>query len=238
MPHTNRKKKTGAAKTSTNSKPAVVHTKRTEILDDEGWTHIIDTPRSRTRSSAAANNDTDAKPQLQSGDFERNGVWYINRTLDDVKKEFEYWKKGWDGSDAAKTLVELLASGAGGKRIVQDVVVLGLGSLQSARREGRRSCATQLAALQSMVEALGPIEEGRGKVKVVCQDPAFTELDQTFLESLRYEVVETPLAFERVGEETLVFAVHCYKDVYEGFALNRPAMLVGTEVGKFGIFDN
>lgn len=222
MPHTNRKKKTAGSPTTKT--PLIQHTKRTEIEDTEGWTHIVDKPR--TNSKKKPNTSL-----LHGGDFEIDGVSYINRTLEELTTDYEYWRKQWEESAACAELKQVISEGEG-RRNVDNVVVLGLGSLQSSRREGRRASATQLAALQTMLPLLG------SNLPVVLQDPQFTDLDKEFLASLGYTVVADPEAFDVVKEGSLVYAIHCYAKVYKAVSEGpRPAVLVGTDVGNFGKFD-
>jgi hypothetical protein len=230
MPHTNRKKKTaGTTPKRDEKKPILVHTKRKEVEDEEGWTHIVDTPRTRSATLKSKTNVS----ALHARDFEINGVSYINRTLEELKTDYEYWKQAWEESEPCKDLREKIAAGRKGKRAVNNVVLLGLGSLQSSRREGRRASATQLAALQTIVQTLaGDLK------KVVAQDPQFTDLDKEFLTSLGYGVAEDPEAFKEIKEGTLVYAIHCYAKVYKAISeAPRPALLIGTDVGNFGRFD-
>lgn len=142
MPHTNRKKN------PQNSRPKshLVHTKRQQIEDNDGWTHIVDAPR---RSTPAKGKDW-----LHAGDFEKNGASYINRTLDEVRKDFDHYTQQWENSEAREALKKTLGEWQDTKK-VDRVVALGLGSLQSARREGRRASYTQLAALGTLIQGLG-----------------------------------------------------------------------------------
>jgi uncharacterized protein (DUF1330 family) len=142
MPHTNRKKNPQNA----DSKPRIVHTKRQQIEDGDGWTHVVDTPRRSTL--------TKKEGRLHAGDFEKNGVSYINQTLEETRKDFEYYTKQWETMEACEALKEKLVE-VEGRRKAGNVVVLGLGSLQNARREGRRASYTQLAALRTVVATLG-----------------------------------------------------------------------------------
>lgn len=152
MPHTNRKKKSarsdGGVKVM-EQKRVVVHTKRSEVVDDSGWTHVVDTPRTR-RGTVSKN------AGLQhAGDFEVNDVAFVNRTQSEIKEECQYWRNNWDKSDASaklKTILEEKTSA--GKQKISNVVVLGLGSLQIARMEGRRASCTQLGALDRILEFL------------------------------------------------------------------------------------
>ncbi len=69
MPHTNRKKKSSAAGGEKKPQHRLEHTKRQQIEDGDGWTHVVDTPR---KSQVKVR-----EGQLShAGDFERNGVSY------------------------------------------------------------------------------------------------------------------------------------------------------------------
>jgi len=156
MPHTNRKKKGANVKEGNEGK--VVHTKRQQIEDDEGWTHVVDTPRKGKRI------DPEKGAWLHAGDFEKNGVSYINKTLKEVEEDYDHYAKQWNGTEACGLLKDALAASEG-KVTIGSVVCLGLGSVQSARREGRRASYTQLAALGTIIETLGTSPSIIGRVK-------------------------------------------------------------------------
>jgi hypothetical protein len=72
----------------------------------------------------------------------------------------------------------------------------------------------------------------------VFQDPQFTDTDKQLLRELGYEVVEDPEAFRHIEEESLVYALHCYADVYKKVSeQKRPALFIGTDVENFGRFN-
>lgn len=96
MPHTNRKKNPN----NTKPKLHIVHTKRQQIEDNDGWTHIVDAPRRST--------PVKGKDWLHAGDFEKNGASYINRTLEEVRKEFEHYTKQWESNEACDALRKTL----------------------------------------------------------------------------------------------------------------------------------
>jgi hypothetical protein len=51
-------------------------------------------------------------------------------------------------------------------------------------------------------------------------------------------VVEDPEAIGKVTDSTVVYAIHCYADVYMAVAEGpRPAMMVITDVENFGRFN-
>ncbi|KAK0101324.1 hypothetical protein ONS95_006501 [Cadophora gregata] len=224
---TRTRKKKSARKVVAPVKPTIVHTKRKKIEGEDGWIHIVDKPRTNQQDAKAK------KQPLQGGDFELKGVSYVNRTLVEMKEEFEHWKRSWEERPTCQALKEKMKDVEKGRRIV-NVVVLGLGSLQSARREGRRSSATQLAALQTIVDGL---ENGTER-QIIFQDPQFTRLDKELLTTLGYKILEDPEAFAEVVEGSLVYAIHCYAPVYKAVAQRpRPAVLIGTNVGNFVRFD-
>jgi hypothetical protein len=46
------------------------------------------------------------------------------------------------------------------------------------------------------------------------------------------------LAFGHIADSSLVYAIHCYADIYKSISeAPSPAILVGTDVGNFGKFD-
>lgn len=76
-------------------------------------------------------------------------------------------------------------------------------------------------------------ELGLEDVSVVQQDLAFTKLDVEFLSSLtlKQSVVEDPKAFNIVAEESLVYAVHCYLQIYDKVRkVAIPAILIGNDL--------
>ena len=197
-------------------KSSVIHTKRRQIEDEDGWTYVVDAPKS--------NKPLPKTSAFHGGDFEINGVSYINRTLEEMVAEVAHWTKAWEQSEACGQLKEMIQ----GMKI-KKIVVLGLGSLQSSRREGRRATATQLAALQTL---------NTEHLPVVFQDPQYTDLDKELLSSLGHVVVPDPEAFAAINAETLVYAIHCYGPIYKKISDGtRPAILIGTDVDNFGRFD-
>ncbi|TEY27348.1 hypothetical protein BOTCAL_1120g00020 [Botryotinia calthae] len=205
MPHTNRKKKSGARETGEETEKTIKiaqSTKRKQIEDGEGWTHVV----GGGKKTGAAETWTHA------GDFVNDGVAYIERSMVEMQTDLENYRKQWESSEAAGQLKKILH----GRSAVKSVVCLGLGSLQSARSEGRWSSYTQLAALMMIIEELGGM------------------VDKEFLTSLGGKVVDDPLAFDYIKEDTLVYAIHCYGPVYKTISHGpRPAVLIGTDVDNF-----
>ena len=150
MPHTNRKKKnTGAPQ-----KKVIVHTKRKEVLDEEGWTHVVDKPQ--PKPSGKVDEKTEA-PELWAiaADFKIGNAYYVDRTLEEYEVEYSRARKAWGRSEACRQLKVILEGKTGEEKSVEKVVCLGLGSFQNARGEGRKASFMQLVALEDLIEGLG-----------------------------------------------------------------------------------
>lgn len=66
-------------------------------------------------------------------------------------------------------------------------------------------------------------------LKCIAQEPAFTPLDRQFITGLGFEVVEDPAAFGHITDGTLVYAIHCYSDIFENVSKGpQPAAMVGN----------
>jgi hypothetical protein len=66
------------------------------------------------------------------------------------------------------------------------------------------------------------------------QDPHFTDLDKSFLETTGYEVVEDPKAFELISDGTLCYAMHCYRKVlWKVTDTASPTVLICTNLREF-----
>lgn len=199
-------------------------------MDEEGWTHVID----RAQRAPKIQNKNAANSLSRTGDYEVDGVPYIKRNLDEVQREYIYWQKQWDESSACTELRNKLVSiiEKNTKCEIRNIVVLGIGSLLSARREARRCSATQLAAVRTMLQVLND------SASVIVQDPQYVKMDNEFLSHLGWTTVENPKAFEMIGLNSLVFAVHCYQNLYCTIARGcKPAILVGTKFERFEMLE-
>jgi len=80
--------------------------------------------------------------------------------------------------------------------------------------------------------------QGNETLECIFQDPQFTDLDSQFLASLGYTVVDDPEAISKITDNTLVYAIHCYADVYMAISERpRPSIMVITDVENFGRFN-
>jgi hypothetical protein len=220
MPHTNRKKKSNG-EVGFKPKPKFAQTRRQEIEDDEGWTHVVDAKK--TLNFPEVKEIGIKKPW--DGDFVSGDNAITTMDLAEIEAEHKRYRDQWEASEACTQLKGLLAAGSGGVAI-SNVVCLGLGTLQDWKLQSRRTSHVQLAALQTITAVLG-IES----VPRFAQEPHFTELDKQFMKSMNYEIVEDPEAFSKISENSLVYAVHCYPALYQSIGRQgRPALLIGNDL--------
>ncbi|KAL8795455.1 MAG: hypothetical protein Q9195_002044 [Heterodermia aff. obscurata] len=207
MPHTSRKKKPGQSK-------------RLQITDDHGWTHIS---KATDRS----------KYQLQySFSDEKLSPTAIPRglTIRDVNTSFSRTLKIWKDSSCLKKLQD----GIKNTILTADIeittcVCLGLGSLTGGKLP--ETSLFELAALVTILESLG----AKHQISTVyMQDPIFNLLDEEFLCSLGYTVVSNPAGFTKIGATTFLFAPHLEWPVYSTALQNRsPALCIGNDVQEY-----
>lgn len=108
-------------------------------------------------------------------------------------------------------------------------VCLGLGSLTRMRPLGRKSSMAQLVALEFFLDILRRHDHEIPLSLIYFQDPAFNDIDRTYLSSLGYSVIDSPASDDVVTEDTFLFAPFNPWDVV--FAtLNHafPALMIGN----------
>ncbi len=63
------------------------------------------------------------------------------------------------------------------------------------------------------------------------QEPRFTDLDRSLLESMGCEVVNHPQAFEHVNQNSLVYAIHCaFQLLWNIKEMADPALLIVNDL--------
>ncbi len=229
MPHTNNPSHLKPSCT----KPTTI--KRQIIEDSDGWAHVIG-----GRTQKKGNSKASLKTALKAGgDFSIGSYQYTRKTLEEIREQYAVRKEAWRKSEAAGKLEQSALKL--GLDNVENVVVLGLGTFQAHEEQFSRSCMTQLAALYTILEGIGktdasaastpsPTSMEKKEIQIIQQDPAFTPLDTSFLASLNHTVVDDPEAYSHIGPYTLVYAIHCYPEIYDNIrALGKtPGWLIGN----------
>ncbi|KAI1137674.1 hypothetical protein F5Y05DRAFT_77497 [Hypoxylon sp. FL0543] len=146
----------------------------------------------------------------------------------DIEREHQRITGQWGTSTCCRQLRLVIASRPSHPTITQ-AVCFGLGSFdpEDGSWDSRRRAHVQLAALLCMVEQLQ--RDNPEPIRCVFQEPIFNAVDKEFIRGLGYEVVDSPVGFERVNSSTLVFGIHLYRDVYaQAIDKHLPALFVGT----------
>ncbi|KAI1505849.1 hypothetical protein F5X99DRAFT_366319 [Biscogniauxia marginata] len=149
-------------------------------------------------------------------------------SLREVQDDHQRIADQWKSSVCCRQLDELIASRPI-QHPVSEAICLGLGSFDPADGawEVKRRAHVQLAAFLSIVEQIQSAQ--KRPIRCVFQEPCFTPVDKSFLESLGHQVVDSPEGFNLVSPAALVFGVHLYRNVYsEAIAQHTPSMFVGT----------
>ncbi|KAF9871988.1 hypothetical protein CkaCkLH20_10620 [Colletotrichum karsti] len=151
------------------------------------------------------------------------------KSVAEITAEYENFKTRWRDTTCHSKIKELVKANAGDGRRVRRAVCLGVGTFdpEDGGWDAKRRSYIQLDGFLTVVEVLSEIYDD--VIPCSFQEPRFTTNDTEFLTNLGHKVVESPAAFEAVDEDTLVFAIHMYRPIYE-LALEKasPAMFVGT----------
>ncbi|KAK1985716.1 hypothetical protein LZ30DRAFT_355814 [Colletotrichum cereale] len=171
------------------------------------------------------------------------------KSVADITAEYEAFRTRWRDAACHARLRQLVEANAGNHRTVRKAVCLGVGTFdpEDGGWDAKRRSYIQLDGFLTIVEVLCMSSLYRSlafysalyKESILCsfQEPRFTPNDAEFLANLGHEVVESPAAFEAVDEDTLVFAVHMYRPIYEAtLEKASPAMFVGTGWGVWDEF--
>ncbi|KAK2052774.1 hypothetical protein LY76DRAFT_555131 [Colletotrichum caudatum] len=189
----------------------------------EEWTHVR--PKSRFRRNAPRPPPKIPGSALSKSADEPRSL----KSVADITAEYEAFKTRWRDTPCHANLRELVEANAAAHRMVRKAVCLGVGTFdpEDGGWDAKRRSYIQLDGFLTIVEVLSALY----KESIPCsfQEPRFTPNDAEFLTNLGHKVVESPAAFEAVDQDTLVFAVHMYRPVYEAtLEKASPAMFVGT----------
>ncbi|KAI2627194.1 hypothetical protein GGS21DRAFT_528987 [Xylaria nigripes] len=150
-------------------------------------------------------------------------------SLEQVKQDHDRFSIHWKSSSSCIRLQELLSSHATGIQNITRAICLGLGTFDppDGAWEQKRKAHIQLAAFLTIVEHLQ--SKASRRIHCIFQDPVFNSVDKAFIASLGHEVVESPIGFQLVEPETIVFGIHLYRDIYsQVIATHIPAIFIGT----------
>ncbi|KAL9640114.1 MAG: hypothetical protein Q9164_000501 [Protoblastenia rupestris] len=190
--------------------------KRLQITDSSGWTHVITGPKQIPLES-------DLVCRLQILDLDSEVP------IAKIAEKQDKYNGIWRESECCTQLLHILEQDVLTRKslLITRCICLGLGSFTS----GRESSKYQLATLIWMLEILHTKDAIQ---EIVFQDPAFTNSDINYLESLGFTVLDSPHGFDRIDPNTFLFAPHLESNIY-ALALQNdlPALSLGSEVEAF-----
>ncbi|KAL0938105.1 uncharacterized protein CTRU02_207836 [Colletotrichum truncatum] len=158
----------------------------------------------------------------------------IYKSVAEITTEYESFKVRWRDTACHSRIKGLVRENADEGRRVRRAVCLGVGTFdpEDGGWDAKRRSYIQLDGFLTVVEVLSHVmiaEIYNESIPCSFQEPRFTPNDIEFLKNLGHDVVESPAAFEAVDEDTLVFAIHMYRPIYEATLEKAlPAMFVGT----------
>ena len=220
MPHTSRKK----------SKPAS-HNKRQEILDENGWTHIV---RQYGQKRAAVvprppQDDSRSPTQIREG-----------YTLETTHKQYKTLAGRWEDSSCRKELVDWVESSllTLNNLDINQCICTGIGSFtgdRDAMYPARTHCSYfQLAVFDTVLALLQqkfPIQE------IYFQEPQFNDLDKEFLQTKGYTIITDPEARNRMTTSTFHYAPRNeWYVVLDALVVAHPALFIGDDLPRWCIY--
>ncbi|KAF4763849.1 hypothetical protein N7455_010816 [Penicillium solitum] len=241
--------------TSQTSRPKRPTQKRTQVTDDDGWTHVASggnvrrVMRTRPRGATAIK---ESEFGISSGQTEEPTLTPAEApgrlTLSDLQAQFQTHRERWEASESWTKLTGVLderlkraqeqtsSSEAGDPTPsppslgpVDAIVCIGLGSPSGFLRDGwvdRRSVSLyQLAALASIKDQVACTTSSN--LKVYAQDPVFNTLDESLLAALNITVIKHPEAFSHITAKTMLFCPGAERKHLELLLPSKPWLLFG-----------
>ncbi|KAJ5562703.1 Sensitivity To Red Light Reduced-like SRR1 [Penicillium sp. DV-2018c] len=244
MPHTSRPKR-----------PTVQ--KRTQITDDEGWTHVASSGnvrrvmRSRPRATGTTAaitkySDSPAELPIPPDDSSSNQSEPVlvpaeapgRLTLPELQRQFQTHRERWESSESWRRLKAVLDERL--ERRMEDsspettspidaIICIGLGSPSGFLRDGWVDRrAVSLYQLAALASINDRVASTTNKPpKVYAQDPVFNELDESLLATLNIDILQHPAAFTHITSNTILFSPGAERKHLELLLPSKPWLLFG-----------
>jgi hypothetical protein len=149
----------------------------------------------------------------------------VSRELQKLQNLYEESKIRYNESPLSKTIASMLR--AKQQRVpVTKAISLGLGSLTSTNQSRRIKQLTIFMAIASQLQS------EKTALRLYAQDPTFTKVDETFLETLGINILRTPSASSLgeaahyIDEKTLLYTPFLTIEAYQSVLESRDAGLL------------
>ncbi|CAI7604057.1 unnamed protein product [Penicillium glandicola] len=241
--------------TSHPNRPKRPIQKRTQVTDDDGWTHVASSGnvrrvmRTRPRGTTSTKESETGISPDQSEEPTLTPAEAPGRlTLSELQTQFQTHRERWEGSESWTKLTGVLDerlkraqeqafssaadSGAtlpaSARCPVDAIVCIGLGSPSGFLRDGwvdRRSVS--LYQLAALASIKDQVACTTTNLKVYAQDPVFNTLDESLLASLDITVIKHPEAFSHITANTMLFCPGAERKHLELLLPSKPWLLFG-----------
>jgi hypothetical protein len=173
--------------------------------------------------------DTDNLPDYNPIDisYSRPQDDSIPNNLDQIHDNFVTHGEPWLESEECRAIIQSLLSHS--SRRIRKIVGFALGSLARADSDVLPRWIVQHALILGIADALRKTHGH--EIKCFAQEPIYTDDDKAFLHNKGITVLEDPMGFLEVDEETLVISISpnvCVKQILAD--LIRPAAMIWDEV--------
>lgn len=156
-----------------------------------------------------------------------HGDNFVHNNLDQIRANFNTHGDTWLASQECKDIVQPLLSQSTPK--IRKIVAFALGSLARADGDVVPRWTIQHALILAIANTL---QKAYGhEIRCFSQEPLYTDDDKIFLGEKGVTVLEDPMAWLEVDEETLVISIApnvCVKQIITD--LTRPAVMMWDEV--------
>jgi len=152
----------------------------------------------------------------------------IPTDLEQIRTNFTTHGDPWLNSEECRAIIQPLVSHPTSRKI-RKIVAFALGSIAHAESNTIPRLTSQHALILGIASALQ--KAYNHKIECFAQEPVYEEADKLFLQEKDITVLNDPMGFLEVDEETLVISISpnvCVKQVLAD--LIRPAAMIWDEV--------
>ncbi|KAB8976004.1 hypothetical protein FH972_026882 [Carpinus fangiana] len=145
-----------------------------------------------------------------------------------LRKRHEKISIMWKGSRGREPLLNLVTTHLPSIRNHAMFICLGLGSLSAEVSGWKAVSMWQLVIWEDICATITNKER-----HLVFQDPLFTTTDKIFIAALGYEVSDSPHAYGRISEGSIVYTPHFPQRLWPQAArMGKPALIIGNRVSE------
>ncbi|KAJ5518191.1 Sensitivity To Red Light Reduced-like SRR1 [Penicillium expansum] len=208
--------------------------KRTQVTDDDGWTHVASggnvrrvmrtRPRGTTEikeSESGISSNHPEEPTLTPAEAPGR------LTLSELQAQFQTHRERWESSESWTKLTSVLD-----ERLKRAQEQASTSDATSSARPAVPSTPLSVLGSEARLAALASIKDQvacttSSNLKVYAQDPVFNTLDESLLAALNITVIKHPEAFSHITANTMLFCPGAERKHLELLLPSKPWLLFG-----------